>query len=222
MSEEDRFWAKARFGLGITALFLLTVGLTLALIGLGAALVPGWNATAVASGSMEPALRRGDVVVFDSSEIVDVEIGNVIVFDTGSGSTIHRIIAINPDGSVITQGDNNRSADSSPVQSDMLSGAGFIVVPWVGMPTLWQSEGDTMALAVFALISMVLLQASTLSWQDDEEVYGRSLSAAELRPAGWWLDRAQMTRRTTLLSNEQRAAFDSTIRTCQTTKPTTS
>lgn len=78
--------------------------------------VIGWQASVVRSGSMEPHMSTGDVVVaatFSNSEPVPV--GGVVRFTSSSAaepdgqekSRLHRIVGVNPDGTFITAGDAN-------------------------------------------------------------------------------------------------------------------
>lgn len=152
----DRFARSFRFGLGLAGMFLSTVVLTLALVAIGATFIPGWHGTVVASGSMEPALRRGDAVIYSERAIEETGEGTVVVFDNENGiSIIHRVTAVNDDGSLTTRGDANQSADSGKLTADRFDGAGRMVVPWIGLPKIWYAEGRY-ALVVVSITSLLL------------------------------------------------------------------
>lgn len=142
MTHAERLRRQLRFGLGLAGLFVSTVVVTLAVLAVAATVVPRWHSTVVASGSMEPALRRGDTVIYVERTIDEVAIGEIVIFDGGHDvATIHRIVGIDEAGLLTTRGDANPSNDSAPVTADQLRGSGRIVVPWVGLLRLWWMDG---------------------------------------------------------------------------------
>lgn len=173
--DQDHFWRQFRFGLGLGALFLSTVVLTLALLAVAATVIPRWHSTVVASGSMEPALRRGDTVVYVEKDIDEVDAPEVIVFDDDNDvKTIHRITSVNEDGTLTTRGDNNPSNDSSPVTADELHGAGRIVVPWVGLLRLWWMDGrHGLVMAIVLGLALALRATRLASGADGDPWAGR-------------------------------------------------
>ncbi|MBB5121768.1 signal peptidase I [Streptomyces eurocidicus] len=110
-----------------------------------AALALGWKPAVVVSGSMEPALSRGDVVAVRSVAAADVGGGAVIAFNDathGGRLTTHRAVQRKDGDSYVTKGDANRTPDSMLVTPDKLKGVVSAVVPWVGSAWLWLQEGD--------------------------------------------------------------------------------
>ena len=88
----------------------------------------GFGLTVVLSGSMEPALSVGDMLVVAPQESYEVE--DVVVFQTGRSTVVHRIISINEEG-VITRGDANNTEDE-PIALESIKGKVIIVIPFVG------------------------------------------------------------------------------------------
>jgi len=90
----------------------------------------------VQSGSMEPAIRTGSVVVVKPAN--DYRVGDVITFGSASNKkapTTHRILEIKNDNgklSYITKGDANNAPDSSVVKYSTIIGKIIIKVPFVG------------------------------------------------------------------------------------------
>lgn len=77
----------------------------------------GLMVSVVKTGSMRPGIQPGDLVVSISSKIVKPEMGSIVVAEpVVAGSKLpaiaHRVIAINPDGTYITQGDYNPEPDA--------------------------------------------------------------------------------------------------------------
>lgn len=85
----------------------------------------------VLTGSMDPTIKAGDLIVTKKIDAKDVKVGDVISFfdPEGNGSSIvtHRVIGIEIDetsGEIFfrTQGDNNDIADMTPVPERNLVG----------------------------------------------------------------------------------------------------
>ena len=95
----------------------------------------------VGSGSMEPKMYAGDVVIIAKTPADTVETGDVIQFRVPEGITImHRVIEIqeNEDGSIvfITKGDNNEQPDSEPVIPENVVGKAVMTIPKVGWASI--------------------------------------------------------------------------------------
>lgn len=180
----DRFQRSFRFGLGLAGMFLSTVVLTLAVLASVAPLAPRWQSTVVASGSMEPALRRGDVVIFHHPSIDDVGKGSVIVFEANGLSIVHRVVDVNPDGTLVTQGDANHVRDSGEVTADEFHGAGEVVVPWIGLPRLWWMEGRHLLVLATVAAVLIALRSSRLTSDPANDPWS---GAERPSPATVWL-----------------------------------
>ena len=85
----------------------------------------------VLTGSMDPTIKAGDLIVTKKVDAKDVKVDDVISFfdPEGNGSSIvtHRVIGIEIDetsGEIFfrTQGDNNDIADMTPVPAENLVG----------------------------------------------------------------------------------------------------
>ncbi len=96
----------------------------------------------IVSGSMEPEIDIGDIVIVQSIEPELVREGDVIQFrDLERDVRInHRVIEISEDDRgkplFITQGDANNSPDSDPVYAEQLQGKVMQVVPKIGWVTI--------------------------------------------------------------------------------------
>ncbi|WP_436923962.1 signal peptidase I [Halosimplex amylolyticum] len=130
----------------------------------------------VLSGSMEPAISSGDVVVVNEVRPAQIEEGDVITFG-GSQSeptTTHRVIGIEEqDGERVfrTKGDNNEDADPSPVRPSSVSGrvmklplpvlgSTLFVIPYVGYVV--EFAGTTVGFALLVVAPVTLLVATEL------------------------------------------------------------
>ena len=134
---------------------------------LPAVLLPGWEAHVVVSGSMEPRINIGDVVI--SQQRTDYQPGQVIVFDDADrGAMTHRLLST--DGEIpTTKGDANPTADSSPVPREDAT-AWVVLVMFAGLPWVWFHTGQWTPLLAF-LLSLLLAAAAVAA---DRPVTGPS------------------------------------------------
>jgi signal peptidase I len=96
------------------------------------------KARIVLTGSMEPAIKPGDIVILAPTPRTQPKIGDVVAY-TGrrfSGESVgtftHRIIGGNPEEGFLVKGDANPSPDvQRPTPAD-ISGVVFFVIPFIG------------------------------------------------------------------------------------------
>ena len=140
-------------GLGWGALGLVALIAALVFV---VPMVIGAQRYTIVSGSMEPGIPVGSLVVVQPRQIDDVGMGDVITFQLESGESAvatHRVVGEGRtrDGErlLVTQGDANSTADSAPVQAAQLRGALIYTVPLLGwMNFLISGELRTWVLAV--------------------------------------------------------------------------
>jgi signal peptidase len=86
----------------------------------------------VCSGSMEPALPVGSVVVIKPVDPETLKLGDVICFDLSEPPSVtHRIINITKEG-FITKGDANEDPDMWAVKKENVVGKVEMTIPYVG------------------------------------------------------------------------------------------
>lgn len=94
----------------------------------------------VATGSMFPELKIGDLALIEKCTANDIELQDIIEYQMEGHTIIHRVIDIYQEEGefyFITKGDNNNSKDSKPVREDQLIGKVIYKVPYVALPTIW-------------------------------------------------------------------------------------
>jgi len=101
----------------------------------------------VVSGSMEPTLYRGDMIIMYDNEKEPYRVGEIIAFQVKEQEPIilHRIVDINDSGHILTKGDNNLVPDDHFLYPDRLSkeqvkGRVWFSVPWIAKPFTWLIE----------------------------------------------------------------------------------
>lgn len=95
--------------------------------------------TAIATGSMEPEISVGDMVVVADWQR-DLAEGDVIAYAHDGKTIVHRITEIvqQPEGTAyITQGDANNAPDADPVQPSQIEGKVVARIPALGWVSLW-------------------------------------------------------------------------------------
>ena len=123
----------------------------------------GVGAAVVLSGSMEPAYSVNDLI-FVKKEPEYWE-GDVVVYQRERDLIVHRIIQIQ-DGTVITQGDANDTADPA-FKEEEIRGTVVFKIPWVGGPIRAMKTPMGTCLTIAAAI--LFLELSYRKEQDGEE-----------------------------------------------------
>lgn len=127
-------------------------------------MVLGWTPRVIMSGSMEPLVQTGDVVVTRTVDTAGLEQGDVITTvdpDTAGKTRTHRYVQRDADGLIVTKGDANREQDSTPVADADVLGQGVLRVPFVGKPAYWVAARDHVALGLsFVVLGGLVLAAS--------------------------------------------------------------
>ncbi len=92
--------------------------------------IKGYAILEVVSGSMEPTIKIGDIIVIDTHS-PKYEINDIITFYDVNGSFVtHRIVDVNG-GKMITKGDNNNSVDQD-MDIDYIVGKYLFKIPFLG------------------------------------------------------------------------------------------
>ena len=94
---------------------------------------------AIASGSMEPKMKKGDIVIVDQKE-KNFELDEVIAFRYNGNIIIHRIVKKlewNHSYIYYTKGDANSKMDDILIKDDMIIGKSKGKIPYLGYPTIW-------------------------------------------------------------------------------------
>lgn len=156
-----------------------------------AALAPiawGWEPRAIISGSMEPRIHTGDVVVIAPGLPKDLKKGQVMSFtDPNNPGRVltHRLVQRHKDGTWQTKGDANPTPDSAPIKTSAIVGKPRILVPWVGYFAYWVSIGKPAyaALAAVGVTLAFLLAFSGASDQTKPATPGRRRARSRRLPS---------------------------------------
>lgn len=94
----------------------------------------GYKSFLVQSGSMEPAIMTGDIILIHNQ--TSYLLNDVVTFRDEENRTVtHRLVEIPKDkstGSFSTKGDANRSQDAAQINQDQIIGKVVFVIPKLG------------------------------------------------------------------------------------------
>lgn len=107
----------------------------------------GFSWLAVLTGSMEPAISAGDMIIIRRES--GYAPGDIITFRDGGSYTTHRITETMP-GGFRTKGDANNTEDSSSVLPEQIAGRVILVIPGMGKVFLFLRTPGGMLLLLLA------------------------------------------------------------------------
>ncbi len=117
--------------------------------------IVGLHSFVVLTGSMEPSVNPGDLVLVEKEDHYNV--GDIIVFSTQGTIIVHRIHAIE-ENYIITKGDANNYIDPWKIRSDKIIGKTFAVLPYIGLPLVAISRLlGTYYMGLLFTVSVILL-----------------------------------------------------------------
>lgn len=131
----------------------------------------GHKVLTVMSGSMEPAIKTGDVILVKPLETADqIQVGDVITFRAPERADMlitHRVIDVHlVDGrptAYITKGDANASEDISPVSPEQILGRYSGRIPYYGYLSLFvQRPAGTILLIIIPGLVLIAAEARKL------------------------------------------------------------
>lgn len=150
---------RGRRLIGVLAVGVALSGLAAG--GVAARTVDAYRLFVVHTGSMEPAITPGDIVV-DRRDITALKPGDVITFRYSDSSTevvTHRVAAIDDDGTITTKGDANDTDDLWAVRPDQVIGRVTALVPGLGYAVVYlQHPTGLVSLATTVLCIALLWQ----------------------------------------------------------------
>ena len=115
-------------------IFIWTVSIILGLIVAFLALVfisPDYDLYIVRSGSMEPAIAVGDMVLAGPVGTGGIKPGVIISYEAGKNLITHRVLSF--DGNtLITKGDANKEQDPNPVRLSQVQSRYIFRIPFAG------------------------------------------------------------------------------------------
>ena len=94
----------------------------------------------IASNSMLPKIRKGDIVIIKDIDVNKIKKGDVIRYKMDGYYVVHRVVLIRTDEKgkreLVTKGDNNNDVDLFSVKEYQVDGIVKLDIPYLGYPTL--------------------------------------------------------------------------------------
>lgn len=147
------------------AFYAAVVCIVLLLLSSALSIPGGVKTFVVQSGSMEPSIKTGGVVVVKSMESYSV--GDVITFGPRSKTkppTTHRIIEVKADGNFVTKGDANDDEDMRTVSRYEVIGKVLFSIPYVGYAV-------AAAQKPWGFVIIVVIPAAIIIWEEVQKIW---------------------------------------------------
>jgi signal peptidase len=132
----------------------------------------GWRNEVVISGSMEPAIQTGSVVIVRPIVPDTIRKGDILMFSSldMKSLTTHRVVNVEyePTLRFITKGDANKNSDITPIVPGQIVGIVAVTIPYLGILT--QFIKTPLGFTLFFLIpAMILIGREVLDlWREME------------------------------------------------------
>jgi len=119
-----------------------------------------WRAEIVLSGSMEPVINVGELVIARPISPEDIRAGDILMYASTSGKNIicHRVVSVEDTPSLrfVTRGDVNQLADPDPVLPSRVIGIVCFHAPYLGY-VLHFVKSPLIILAMIAFIAFIVI-----------------------------------------------------------------
>lgn len=111
----------------------------------------GISADVVTSGSMEPVIQTGSIVLTDTRQRT-LSVGDIVTFRVGENKVSHRIVE-KVQQSYRTKGDANETEDAVLLEQSQIVGKVILAVPFAGYVAVFIQQKT-----VFAVLAWMLIQ----------------------------------------------------------------
>jgi signal peptidase I len=157
--------SSARFPLRLVRVGALSVTLGIAIGGFGVVVAPslfGGRSLTVMSGSMEPALGVGDVVINSRVSPAEVRVGDIVTFNDPEGTgklithRVRRLRIVDGTAKVVTKGDNTNAVERWDMPATGTLGRVEYHVPLLGFLVFWLH-------GPFASVALIVIPAVLLA-----------------------------------------------------------
>jgi len=129
----------------------------------------GWSVDAVYSGSMEPKLNVGGLVITRPVETADIQAGDIITYSSPTDAKMvsHRVVEIEEHDTLLfqTKGDANEEADLFSVPSQNVVGKVCFHLPYFGYVAQFVKSRLGLVLLLLIPGSIIILMETRNIWR---------------------------------------------------------
>lgn len=146
----------------------------------------GYKVFNVVSGSMEPTIEIGDLVIVKQPEQENIKEGDIITFIEEQGIVTHRVVeVIEEDGKIKykTKGDNNNANDTNLVEYKNIEGIFVKNIKKIG-GIITSARSSTSIIVIVLVVYLVYLIASKKSDRKDARHEKRKEFEEEIEKKG--------------------------------------
>lgn len=129
-------------------------------------MVGGYSALIVLSGSMEPTIKTGEVIVIHAQK--DYKIKDILTYREGGILVTHRIVD-ETETTYTTRGDANNT-DDPPIKKTQAIGKTIFHIPYLGKAILFVQSPVGLASVLFILIGLKVMYSLLRTKQEDLEL----------------------------------------------------
>jgi signal peptidase len=177
---------RALLTTGYYLIILMTLVIGAFLVMLHFDVLPGYEIRIVQSGSMEPTLPIGSVVLIRPAE--EYAVGDIVTFggERGSLPTTHRIIGDNiiaGELAFTTKGDANEDADITPVLQEDIRGKVSLTIPYLGFLLDFARQPIGFALLIGIPAFLIVIEEVSNIWSAVRGTPRREEESAEAEEA---------------------------------------
>jgi signal peptidase len=152
--------------IGAIVASVLALGIIAGVVMFSLDLLP-YKGDAIQTGSMKPTIPPASLVIVGPGHY---GVGDVIAFHKQDFIVVHRLIAINSDGTYTTKGDANDTEDAIPISKSQIIGVAIAHYDKLGFLYFYIKQPPTIA-AMFLLLAFLYLVMSIMfeDSKDDEK-----------------------------------------------------
>jgi signal peptidase I len=143
----------------------------------------GYQVLNVVSGSMEPEIPIGSLVLVGSAEPAQIEVDDIIAYRSGDSVITHRVVENHTvEGEFITKGDANDENDLTPISYSDYEGKVVFHAPMLGdFMTMMSSTVGKIYLLAFVLCGLMFnILAGRLRARAREELVEEEIRKQEM------------------------------------------
>ena len=129
-------------------------------------MVAGYSALVVLSGSMEPTIMTGEVIVIH--EQPDYNVGDILTYRDSGVLVTHRIVE-KSGNTFVTRGDANNTNDA-PIMKSQAVGKTIFHIPYLGRAILFVQSPIGLVSVLTILISLKVMYSLIRTKQEDLEL----------------------------------------------------